>query len=99
MPGQNRFASQPAFKIFSQRECGGVPAPWIFIEALQADRCKVAIYFPIPQARLPRLGVQNQSDRFVGRAGSKRRMASEQLVKDCAESIDIRGASDARIIS
>jgi hypothetical protein len=90
---------QPTFKIFSQRERGRVPALRIFVETLEADRCKVAIYFPIPEARLPRLGVQNQSDSFISGTASKRWMASEQLVKHCAESVDIRGATDARVIS
>src|SRR5207247_8617834 len=94
-----RFVRVPAFKVCGQRELGGVPALWIFLETLEADRCKVAIYFPIPQARLPRLGVQDQPDRFIGRAGSKRRMASEQLVKHCAKSVNVRGATDARISS
>src|SRR5439155_7393351 len=51
------------------------------------------------EARLPRLGVQNQPDRFKGCPSSKRWMASEQLVKHCAESVNICRASDACVIS
>src|SRR4029434_1082055 len=69
------------------------------LEALQADGCKIAIYFRVPQTWLPRVGVQNQPDRFKGCSASKRWMASEQLVKHCAQSVDVRGCSDARVIS
>ena len=38
---------------------------------------------------MSRLSFQNQADGFVGRAAGKRRMAGEQLVKDCAKSVNI----------
>ena len=53
----------------------------------------------VDSARLPRLRVQNQPDSFKGCPPSKRWMASEQLVKHGAKSVDICRASDARVIS
>src|SRR5437762_2891842 len=43
----NRFMLEPTFEILGQRESGRVTTLWIFLEALQADRAQIAIYFRI----------------------------------------------------
>ena len=95
----NRFVAQKPLDILRERLGRGVALGGFLFEALQADRCKVAIYFWISEARLSRLGVQNQPDGFIGCSASKRWMASEQLVKHCAKSVNIRGACELRVIS
>ena len=57
-PGSDWFVLKPAFQIFGQRESGRVTALRIFLETLQANRGKIAIYFCVPQTRWARLGFQ-----------------------------------------
>jgi hypothetical protein len=45
------------FEVFGQRESGRVTTLWILLEALEANRGKLAIYFRIPQPGLPRFGL------------------------------------------
>src|SRR5262249_40568813 len=72
---------------------------WIFLQTFETDRRKIAIYFRIPQARLPRLCVQQQLDSLVRRSTRERWMTGEQLVKHSAKSIDIRCCGDCRVVS
>src|SRR5439155_4969631 len=69
---------------------GGITGLRIFLAAFQANCGKIPIDFWVPEARLPRLGFHNQPNSFVSRSSSKRWMAGEQLIKDCAEAVHIR---------
>src|ERR1700757_1443848 len=80
---------EPVLKIFCQRESRRVTALWIFLQALQANRGKLAIYLRIQQARFARLGLDEQSERFVRSLCSKRRLVGKQLVKYCAQSVHV----------
>jgi hypothetical protein len=55
--GLDWFVLEPVFQIFRKSESGRVSALWIFLQALQANGGKIAIYFRIPQTRFPGLGV------------------------------------------
>src|SRR5207247_3363255 len=57
-PRLNRLVPKPVLQIFGQRESRRVAALWIFLQTLQTNRGKLTIYFPIPQARLPRFSVE-----------------------------------------
>ena len=48
---------EPVLQIFCQRESRRVTALWILLEALQANRGKLAVYLRIQQARFARLGL------------------------------------------
>ena len=63
------------FQVFGQRESGRVTALWIFLQALQTNRGKLAIYFRIPEPRLSRFGFQDQPNGFVGCSAGKGWMA------------------------
>ena len=80
---------QPAFEIFGQRESGRITALRIFLETLQTNRGKIDIDFRIPKPGTSRLGFQNQSNGFVGRPSSERRLTGEHLIKNCAERVNI----------
>src|SRR5439155_14312015 len=51
VPGPNRFVTQPAFKIFGQRESEDITTLRIFLEAFQTDSCHIAIDLWIPEPR------------------------------------------------
>src|ERR1051326_4004690 len=73
--GQNGLVLRPAFKILGQRERGSITTLRIFLQTLQTDYRKLAIYFGIPQTPLSWLSIQQQLDRLVRRSPSKRWMA------------------------
>ena len=82
---------KPTPQVFCQCESGRVTALWILLDTFEANRGQVPIYFRIPQARLPRLGFQNQPDSFVSCSANKRSVTGEQVVEDRTESVNIRG--------
>ena len=88
-PGLDGFMSQPAFKIFGQSERGGVTAARILLQALEANRGKIAIYFWIEQSRRSRLTFHGQPNRFVGCNPKEWRLPREHLVEHCAQSVNI----------
>src|SRR2546430_11676684 len=72
---------------------------WIFLEALETDCGEIAVDLWIPQARLPRLSVQQQFDGLVARSSSKRRMICQKLIKHRAKTVNVCGAADGRVVS
>ena len=65
----------------------------------EGDRRKVAICFWIVKPWLSRLRFQNHPDSFIGCAPGERRMAGEQLIKDCAKSVNISCAREPRLVT
>src|SRR6266508_4612118 len=59
----------------------------------------MAVYVRSKKKRLPRLCIQQQFDSFVRCSSGKGRLTCQQLVKYCAEPIDICGAADSRVVS
>ena len=90
---------EPTVKIFGQCQGGWITALRVFLEALETDRCQIAVYLWVPQARLPWFGFQKQPDGVVGCAACKWWMTSKQMIKHRAQSIDISRAGKLVVIS
>src|SRR5215467_8282956 len=87
------------FKIFGQRKSGGVAVLWIFFDAFETNRGKIAVYFWIQQARFSRFSIEQYLDGLVSCSSGKRRITRQQLVKYRTKSIDIRCACELRLIT
>src|SRR5262249_14103818 len=98
VPRVNWLVFKPSPKVFCQCQSRRIAALRIFLEALEADRCQIAIYFGIPQTRLPWLGCQKKPDSVVGCSACKRWMTGKQMIKHRAQSIDIGRAGELIVI-
>jgi len=86
----DRLVPKPAFGIIGDRCRAFVTSLGILLEALQTDSRKIDIYFRIPKPRISRLCFQHLANRFVRRPAGERRLASQHLIENRTESVNIR---------